>query len=399
MLPVPPAKREKRPWVQHQRAGNRADRTTREIVVTIPQFISTLNFEIPAEIYQRLESASRVFTELDMSYGSDVATLSLLLMRTETIASSKIEDIQASIEDFARALHGSKANTSAVAMAAATEATRLLMLAADSGTITLNDVLGAHKVLMANDEIDARYAGKLRLVQNWVGGSDYSPRGADLVPPPPELVEELMDDLIEFMNRNDLPVLIQASIAHAQFETIHPFTDGNGRIGRALVNAILRRRRATARVVIPFASSLGAHREQYFADLETFRSGDARPIVERFAHACTIAASEAVETAKYLQTLGVQWHARLGRTRAGSAHMRLMEHLLTQPIITASEVEVALGVKANVAYLAIERLIDAGILEPITDRKRNQIWAAGELLSELSDLDQRIQERSGQHGE
>lgn len=394
MLSVPSAKREKRDWAQVQRAGSRADRMTSEIVVTIPQLIATLDLAIPASLSERLDVAGRTVTALDLTHGSDLAALSSLLMRTETVASSKIEEIEASIEDHARALHGSKANTSAVAMAAATEATGLLMLAADSGAITLKNLLHAHKVLMASDEMDAKYAGHLRTVQNWVGGSNYSPLGADLVPPPPELVAELMEDLIKFINRDDLPALVQASIAHAQFETIHPFTDGNGRIGRALVNAILRRRHATARVVIPFASSLAAHRAQYFADLETFRSGDARPIVERFAHACTIAAEEAVETARYLQSLGVQWHARLGRTRAGSAHIRLMEHLLTQPIITASEVEVALGVKTNVAYLAIERLVEAGILQPITDRKRNQIWAAGELLSELSDLDERIAQRS-----
>ena len=81
----------------------------------------------------------------------------------------------------------------------------------------------------------------LRTVQNWIGGSDYSPRDALYVPPPPDTVHAYMNDLTEFANRTDIPVLIQAAIAHAQFESIHPFTDGNGRIGRALINTIFRR--------------------------------------------------------------------------------------------------------------------------------------------------------------
>jgi Fic family protein len=367
---------------------------TTEIVVSIPQFIATLDISIPAGLLESLESASRAVTALDLAHGSDLAALSSLLMRTETVASSKIEHIEASIHDYARALHGSKANTSAVAMASATEATRLLMLAADSGAVTLPDLLLAHKVLMASDALDAKYAGQLRSVQNWVGGSDYSPRGAELVPPPPEHVAALMADLVTFINRDDLPALVQASIAHAQFETIHPFTDGNGRIGRALVNAILRMRRATSKVVIPVASALAAHRASYFQDLERYRSGDAQPIVERFAHACAVAATEAMQTARQLQALGGNWHGLLGRTRSGSAHIRLMQHLMSQPIITASEVEQVLGVKTNVAYLAIDRLLAVGILSPLTDRKRNQVWAATDLLDELTDLDQRIQERS-----
>ena len=366
---------------------------TTEIVVSIPQFIAHLEVSIPAILSENLERTSRAIIALDLTHGSDLAALSSLLMRTEAVTSSKIEDIEASIEDYARALHGSKANSSAVAMAAATEATRLLMVAADSGSITLQNILAAHKVLMAVDELDAKYAGQLRTVQNWVGGSNYSPRGADLVPPPPECVAELMADLISFMNRTDIPTMVQATIAHAQFETIHPFTDGNGRIGRALVNAILRMRRATTMVVIPFAPALSVRRADYFKDLETYRAGNAQPIIERFARACEVAATEAMETARQLRDLGVQWHALLGRTRAGSAHIRLMEHLMSQPIITASEIEQALEVKTNVAYLAIERLLAVGILSPLTERKRNQIWVATDLLDELADLAERIQER------
>ena len=120
------------------------------------------------------------------------------------------------------------------------------------GQIELAAITSAHEALMQDDTIEASYAGRLRDMQNWIGGSDYSPRGALYVPPPPATVQGYMDDLLAFANRDDLPALVQAAIAHAQFESIHPFTDGNGRIGRALINTVLRRRKATTRVVVPF---------------------------------------------------------------------------------------------------------------------------------------------------
>ncbi|MEZ5380500.1 MAG: Fic family protein [Microthrixaceae bacterium] len=154
-------------------------------------------------------------------------------------------------------------------------------------------------------------------VQNWIGGSDYTPRGAVYVPPPPETVANYMADLVEFVGRDDMPALLQAALAHAQFESIHPFTDGNGRIGRALINAVLRRRGSTTEVVVPVASGLVAHRDRYFGALTSYRGGDIAPLISLFA-----------------------------------AH--------------------------------------AGVLRPLTSRKRNQVWGAGLILDELEDLSDRI---------
>jgi Fic family protein len=138
-------------------------------------------------------------------------------------------------------------------------------------------------------------------VQNWIGGSNHSPRNALYVPPPPDTVKEYVDDLVRFTNRNGIPVLAQAPVAHAQFESIHPFTDGNGRIGRALVNTILRPRGATNRVVVPLASALVARRDHYFDVLNDYRVGRPEPIVAAFAAASRIAAYESrVTTRRYV---------------------------------------------------------------------------------------------------
>lgn len=231
-------------------------------------------------------------------------------------------------------------------------------------------------------------------MQKWLGGSDYSPRGALLVPPPPDLLDDLLADLVAFANRRDLPSLLQATIAHAQFETLHPFTDGNGRIGRAMVNAILRARGTTTTVVVPIASALVARRDAYFEALDAYRSGDLEPIVGLFAFASLAASEESSVTAIRIRELPDQWLADLGRSRRGSAPLVLMDFLLAHPVLSAADAEAVLGSGTTVAYTAIERLEAAGILRPLTDRKRNQVWGASALLDELADLDARIQRRA-----
>lgn len=168
-------------------------------------------------------------------------------------------------------------------------------------------------------------------MQNWIGGRDHSPRNAVHVPPPPATVARYMNDLVSFANRDDIQTLAQASIAHAQFESIHPFTDGNGRIGRALVNTILRRRGVTTTVVIPVASALVARREWYFDLLGAYRAGDAEPLVRGFTTGAALAAHESLE---------------------------------------------------------------AGVLRPLTDRRRNHVWGVASVLDELDDLGARIADAS-----
>jgi Fic family protein len=226
-----------------------------------------------AGIRLTLDTASCAVASLDAAHGPVLSALSGLLLRTESVASSRIENINASGDDYARALHGNQANASAVSMVAPSRALESLIAAVTaSRNIELQDLLTAHRSLMANEPGEERNAGRIRDVQNWLGGSDYSPRGALPAPPPPDLLDDLLADLIAFANRRDLPSLLQATLAHAQFETLHPFTDGNGRIGRAMVNAILRARGTTTTIVVPIASALVTRRDAYFEALDAYRS-------------------------------------------------------------------------------------------------------------------------------
>lgn len=384
------------PWRQTFRSGTKSDRMLSEIEVAIPPMIATTGLHLSGSVAADAESAMQEIASLDRTHGDVLAPLGLLLLRTESVASSKIERIEAGLDDYARALHGNRSNPSATSMVAATGAlTRLLDVVGGEGAVTSGSLTDAHRVLMADDPYEAGQAGRFRDVQNWIGGSDHSPRGAMYVPPPPDRVPGLMEDLVQFSNRTDLPALVQGALAHAQFESIHPFTDGNGRIGRALINAVLRLRGATSGVVVPIASALVVQRERYFDDLTAYRSGRAGPIVTSMVRAAAIAAREARRSALELTEIPGQMHEAVGRVRRGSAVAVLLASLQTNPVLSADDASDLTGVVDSSLYAALGRLEDAGVIRPLTDRMRNQVWGATAILDEIEDLGVRIAAEAG----
>lgn len=375
----------------------------REVSVSLPPHIADDDVELPSVVVATMEEATREVVRLDQERGAELPALGAMLLRTESVASSKIEWVEASTADYARALHGNRANVAATAMAAATTAIAALITSVDDDKpLHLEAVLDAHRVLMHDDATEQVYAGRLRDVQNWIGGSDHSPRNALFVPPPPGTVADYMSDLIAFANRDDMPVLAQAAIAHAQFESIHPFTDGNGRIGRAVINTVLRRRGTTRRVIVPIASALVAHRDRYFDLLDEYRSGHVQPLVVAFSTATRIAATEARVTADRVVELPDRWRAALGPVRTGSATDRLLNRLPDLAAFTADDAHDDIGGPLSSTYTAIERLAVAEIVRPLTDRKRNQVWGVAAILDELDDLGARIERHArrqrGLHG-
>jgi Fic family protein len=387
----PAAAIEIRPWRQTVRGGTRADRMLSSVEVTLPAHIADRAVPLTADQAAEVEAATREVIGLDSASGEVLQALSLLLLRSESVASSKIERVEASLDDFARALHGVRSNSSAVSMVAATRALSIMIDGVrESRRFELDRLARAHAALMADDPDERAYAGRWRDMQNWVGGSNHSPRNALFVPPPPELVPDYMADLATFATRDDMPALVQAALAHAQFETIHPFTDGNGRIGRALINAILRRRGVTSRVVVPLATALVAHRDRYFDVLTGYRAGELDGLITSFAAATRLAAAESRVSAERLARIPQEWATAAGSPRRRSAAARLLAMLLDHPILSAEDAVDLLGASPSRTYDAIDRLHRAGVLRPLTDRTRNQIWGAGAVLDELDDLGTRV---------
>lgn len=377
-------------WAQAYRSGPREDRMLSSITVRLPPQITTVPLTLEGPTTASIEAAAREVTALDREQSAVLGALSATLLRTESVASSKIERIEASSDDYARALHGNRSNMAATSMASATTAIEALIASATDAPIDVDSILRSHEALMRNDPAERAYAGRFRDVQNWIGGSDHSPRNAVYVPPPPDEVTDYMADLVAFCNQTDLPAMAQAALAHAQFESIHPFTDGNGRIGRALINAVLRSRGTTRHVVVPLASALVAHRDRYFDLLDEYREGHASPIIDAFSEAAHVSAAESRQTAHRLAQLPEEWRDAVGRVRRGSATDRLLTWATQVAAFTAEEAHDAIGGPLSSVYTAIERLTATDIVRPLTDRQRNQVWGVSAVLDELDDLGARI---------
>lgn len=362
-----------RPWRSALR-GSRADRMTTSVTASVPPRIAELVVTPRPGDLALLDRAADALRALDDDHGARLAPLGALLARTEAVASSRIEDEHADLVDYARAVVGIRANTSATMMVAATAAVRRLSDDAAGGAVTESSILAAHRALMRDDPVDGRDAGRYRTVQNWIGGG-RTPRLATYVPPPPELVPDAMADLLAFTARDDVHPIVQAAVAHAQFESVHPFTDGNGRIGRALVGAVFRRRGLTTSVTAPVATALGADRARYFDHLVRYRFGSVHDFVADLAVAVGTACDEASFTALLL---------------AEHADSPGVDDLLDDPVLTedrASELAERSGVTTDDL---VARLVRAGTIRPVTARRRNRAWLVTAVAAELDAFAERV---------
>jgi Fic family protein len=379
------------PWVSAGRRGTREDRMLTEVAVSVPPRIAGLT--PPPTPNRDLARARWEAGDLERVAGGVLSPLAGFLIRMESVASSRIEHVEATPRAFARAIGGLKENESAMSMVAAGAAITKL-IDASSERITLEEILAAHAALMKDDRDPAerRTAGQIREVQNWIGGAEYSPRNAIYVPPPPETVPGLLEDLLTFANRDDVEPITQAAIAHAQFESIHPFTDGNGRIGRALIGAILRRRGVTPHTVLPVASALAADTTYYFSLLTAYRQGDVEPIVTDLALSVEAAAREARGTARAFAQYEDAWR-EIVAPRAGSAADRILPALLALPVFTVEQLVERTGLVERSVYRGVDTLEEYRVIEAVTERVRGRTYAAIDLLDELEDLDARIRNR------
>lgn len=373
---IPPHTRETLPW--KPLSGRRAEISTYD--ASIPPLIAHLDIRVSPLTAQATRQAAVDVGVLEGTYAGQVSTLEPFLLRTEAIASSRIEEELTTVDQLARAQYGIKAPKSARTIKGAIDGLTLMVDRAADG-VDLDDILAAHRPLMADDAEEKWDAGTLRGVQNWIGGSNRTPRGAVHIPPAPERLAGLMDDLITFMRRTDLDPVVQAAVAHAQFESIHPFTDGNGRVGRSMINALWRYRGMTRQMAVPVASAIVADRDRYFRLVNDYRTGDVEPLVVFLADATSRSVAAASVSAERLIALPAQWQEQV-HARAGSAASTLLPLLPKHPIVDAADVMRLTGASQARAYAAIERLEEAGVLRRITASRRDMAWAAGDVLDE-----------------
>jgi Fic family protein len=372
--------------------GGRRARASFTYRAYVPDLVVSLDPLTTFEAAEVVAAAEQAVRQLNAAGSvSGLEAIGALLLRSEAIASSRIEGYELSQRNLARALIDPRsargtARTVAANVVAMEEA---IAIGEAERALTAGDVRAIHRTLMANEP--ARVTpGEFRREQNWIGGRLDSPMDARYIPPPEDEVEGLIDDLMAFINRDDLPGVAQAAIAHAQFETIHPFLDGNGRVGRCLIHVILRRRDIAPSFVPPVSVALASRPDAYVSGLVDFRDGRIAEWCASFAGACERAASLSTELAEAIAKLEADWFDRAGRPRRDSAAARIIATLPAQPIASAATIRAAIGASHQRALDGLKALADAGVIRQITEGGYDRQYAADELFGLLEAYEERV---------
>lgn len=371
--------------------GGRRARASFRYRAFVPDEIARLDPAVPFEVADLAAEAETAIRALnDRASVGGLEAIGPLLLRSEAVASSRIEGYDVSSLNLARALIDPRAARGSARIVAANVSAmeEAIAIGDRDAPVTLDDLLTIHAVLMAGDE-RAR-PGRVRDEQNWIGGRLGNPSDAAYVPPPEHMVRPLLDDLVTFLGREDLPAVPQAAIAHAQFETIHPFIDGNGRVGRALVHVVLRRRGVADRFVPPVSIVLAARPAAYIEGLVAFREGRIGEWIGSFATAAARAASASLELADQVATLQGEWRERAPRPRAGSAASKIIELLPALPVLSAPTARAAIGVSQQQTLAALKMLADAGVLRQLSAGTYDRQYAATELFELLTAYEEGI---------
>jgi Fic family protein len=252
-----------------------------------------------------------------------------------------------------------------------------------------------HELLLSGVRGQHRRPGELRSSPVWIGGHSLS--DAVFVPPPPPEMGVALTDLERFLHERDLPLLVQLALAHYQFEVIHPFLDGNGRIGRLLIPLMLVLRGALPEPLLYLSAYFEQHRSEYYDHLLlTSQRGDVVPWLEFFLHGVRRQARDAEERTVRLVELQHRMRNELLDEGRPNSVIRLAEHLFSTPILTAASAESSLGVTRPTAQSAIDALVQRGDLDEVTGRERGRVYEAPRIFDVVYgrvDLDESSPER------
>jgi len=399
-------------WASGLSGQSRRDRDPCEYGAYVPDFLCDRAFALDGDVAADIAEAESALTRFNIEAASLINTeaLARILLRAESVASSRIEGLEIGARrllqaEAVRTLDGVSTDVTATEVLANIDAMMYgIQRVSSENPITLELLLEIHHRLLAGSKL-AEHGGKLRTEQNWIGGSAYNPCSAAYVPPPWESVAELMNDLVAFSNDDGLPAVAQAAIAHAQFETIHPFIDGNGRTGRALIQLILRRRGLASRVLPPVSLILATWAQQYIDGLTATRyNGDASSSdahkginlwVGRFAGACSRAVEDAEVFEQHAMNIESHWRERLGKIRSKSATDLLLRRLVGAPVLTVASAADLIKKSFVQTNEAVTRLKQAGILNQITIGRRNRAFEAPEIIAAFTELERQLASPDG----
>lgn len=403
----------KRRWENDPSAGlARRDRRGCDYEAYVPDLLEGRSFRFEAGVAADLAEAESSILLLNERATAlrDTEALARLLLRAESVASSQIEGLEVGGRRLLRAEAAREAGISAGDVTADEvlgniEAMKWAVdVLGSAENIALGGILEVHRKLLAGTRLSA-HGGRLRDQQNWIGGSSFNPCGAAFIPPPPEDVGQLMEDLCTFANAELLPAVAQAAIAHSQFETIHPFIDGNGRTGRALIHVILKRRGVARSILPPVSLVLSTWSSSYIQALEATRyvggpdSQEAAQATDAwlafFAAACKRSVADASAFEESIQLIQDEWRARIGKVRRNSAIDLLISALPGAPVVTVTSASKLIDRTYQATNEAIDKLSAVGVLSQVKVGRRNRAFEARDVIDAFADLERELASPEG----
>jgi Fic family protein len=337
-------------------------------------------------------SLSKADSMLGKLSGSGLFLLNpdLLIMpylKKEAVMSSRIEGTKISLSELLlyETKDDVKETPDALEVTNYVKAVKYALQKIEKDPIDIELIKEMHRILMQGVRGGDRSPGEFRTVQNWIGSETSKKEDASFIPPYPEKVPELMEDLAGYINSADTtPELIKCALIHYQFETIHPFRDGNGRIGRALITLYLCKQKKMIKPLLYLSAFLEKHRDLYAnLLLQTNQKGNFQRYLSFFLAAVETQSEDALDKTTKLQKLREDYRKRIQKEKTDAKMLELIDGIFTNPYITVNQAKEVLKKTYPTAKKTICELVDAGILKEKTTQHRNKIYEAAEILKIL----------------
>ena len=344
--------------------------------------------EMDGEIVKLLVDANKQLVKLDTASQliSNADLFISMYVRKEALLSSQIEGTQCTLDDVLDPEVEANANLDVSDVINYVKATQSALKRLERLPLCCRLIKEIHEVLMENVRGQDKTPGEFRHSQNWIGPANCSLKDARYIPPNVEDMQTAMSDLEKYINENvDYDPLIRAALIHYQFETIHPFLDGNGRIGRLLILLYLMEQRLIEKPVIYISYFLKKNQIEYYDRIsEVRRTGNFEQWIRFFLEAVSKAASDSLEAIRQLSVLHDTNVEKLPKTTRSKDNLRaVFDYIEQYPIIDIKRTAKELEVSYNTVAAAVRKLVELGILQETTNAARNRVFAYEEYLAIL----------------
>lgn len=391
-------------WVSSGAGTSRRQRASGVYYWYLPDLLSDLKVALDEDVVADVARAERDLATCASSLSVGIEGVARLLMRSESVASSNIEGLSIGSRRLMRAelqrLEPDNVRydrNAACVFGNIRAMEQALELVKTTPEVTVEMLQEIHADLCRGTDIE-QWGGVVRTAQNWVGGSASNPLSADYVPPAPDEVSVLLDDLVAYINRADVSPVVQAALVHSQFESIHPFADGNGRLGRALIHVCLGRRGVSPVATPPISLALATNKQDYFDSLsqmqrvtnEEEQHEAVNDWVSCFCSAVSESCGDMERIAQDMAGIRTGWEGMLGRVRAGSSLELMLNEMQALPVFSVETMVRATGRTKQAVGLAVSRLLEAGIIRQTNQGKRSRVFEAPDVLEEFAIVERRL---------